>query len=80
MNTNRKVGQFILVETKEKPKVGDIVKLRKDGTAIIHPYKESVEEAAKRLSDYKHHSVRSQHYAFIKGFKACAEWQKNQKK
>lgn len=26
MNTNRKVGNLILVETKEKPKVGDIVR------------------------------------------------------
>lgn len=57
-----------------------ILKLRKDGTAIIHPYKESVEEAAERyaLRDIGNFpEIDENEY---KAFKAGAEWQKNQKK
>ena len=51
------------------------IKLRKDDTAIIHPYTETVEEAAKKwLLDHTNVEV-----SRLDAFKAGAEWQKNQK-
>lgn len=65
------------------------LKLRKDGTAIIHPYVETVEEAAKRyaktkVDGNKNHLMNPNNkdlYDFaVEDFKAGVEWQKNQKK
>lgn len=55
----------------------NVVKLRKDGTAIIHPYVESVKKAAWKQSLQYYDQERR---GFYKGFLAAIEWQKNQKK
>lgn len=61
------------------------IKLRKDGSAIIHKYEETVEEALKRLSIENRIGQFPWHYqdpddVFSKGFLAGVEWQKSQKK
>lgn len=55
-----------------------IIKLRKDGTAIIHPHRESVEEAAERyaISGSGRSTMKAMRYD---AFKAGVEWYKNQK-
>lgn len=49
---------------------GYVIKLRKDCTAIIHPYIESVEEKIKKLNPYNDENMWG---AWIEGFRAAIE-------
>lgn len=80
MKDRNKVEVEIEINPDSYPGIPNVsLKLRKDGTAILHPYTESVEEAAFKYIDSELLNTEVDRIKY-QAFKAGAEWRENQKK